>query len=138
MDDGLPTSTDDAEIQGTIEVAANASIADLTIASGGSLTINNGVTFNAATMTNAASLTVTGAMNIATGVVSTVNSSGSILVNGATGNLTIGASGKASSLNLTAGSLTLNNGAAQLNVFGDLIIADGVTLSNSGIITVGE
>jgi hypothetical protein len=83
---------------------------------------------------------ISGTMNVATAGQVTVNvNGGELRVNGTSGILNIGNVTYASHLSVNGTStLTLNNAAGQLTVYGDLTIASGATLSNDGIITVGQ
>jgi hypothetical protein len=69
----------------------------------------------------------------------TFTSPGNITVSGASGNLTIGSATIASGLLMSGSSiLTLNNASGQLNVFGNLEMGATASLSNTGVITIGQ
>jgi hypothetical protein len=107
----------------------------------GTLNFNGSNSSITGAVTTAAGTTigVGGTLNLMTASALTLASDGNITVNGATGILNIGNAGTASNLTMAGTStLTLNNAAGQLNVFGSLEMGATSTLSNSGIITIGQ
>jgi filamentous hemagglutinin len=119
----------------------NASLTNLVNSGTGALNFNgNGSTISTA-VSNAAGATISvgGTLNMLTAGVATLNSAGNITVAGASGILNVGVSGTASNLTMANGStLTIDDAAGQLNVFGNLELGATATLSNAGTITVGE
>lgn len=145
--DGFITSSSGRTLSGTAwtnntsgssTFAGNVNFTSLTNTAG-TLTFNGSASSITGAVSNAAAgvINVGGTLSIATATASTVISSGNISVTG-TGTLNVGMSGVASSLSMTGTSTLLVDTNANLYVFGDLELGSGVTLSNSGTITVGE
>ena len=114
----------------------------------GALTFQNATTNITNISSNASAINVGGgasaaAVNVATGAVATISIGGTLLVDNF-GTLNIGSAGFASNLTLnntgTTPKLQINTGLnpGSLNVFGDLTINTGVSLTNNGSITVGQ
>lgn len=107
----------------------------------GTLNFNGSSSSITGAVSNAAGTTMSvgGTLSLMTGSLLTFTSNGNITVNGASGILNIGQSGMASNLIMSGTStLTLNNAASQLNVFGNLEMGATSTLNNLGTITIGE
>lgn len=123
---------------GTSTLNGDVSFTSLTNTAG-TLTFNGGASSITGAVSNAAAgvINVGGTLSIATGSASTVTSAGNISVTGS-GTLNVGQSGTLSSLSMTGTSTLSVDTNANLNVFGNLELGSGVTLTNSGTITVGE
>jgi filamentous hemagglutinin family protein len=118
-----PGAGDDAVISGgTCTVTANASIVNLTVASGATLSINN-----------ARTLTVTGDLSLN----GTISGAGALTMSGAAGKTLSGAGSFTST-----GIFTINTGAKTLSNGSNLSIRNltvtGVTLTNNGTLTVSS
>ena len=125
---------------GTSTFAGNVSFSSLTNTAG-TLNFNGGASTISGAVSNASAgaFSIGGTLSLATGGVTTVTSDGNITIAGATGVLNVGQTGVASGLSMTGTStLTVDNAAGQLNVFGNLEFAAGISLSNVGTIVVGE
>ncbi len=117
----------------------NVSLTSLTLNGSGTLTFNgSGSTISdAVTMASGSSIVVGGTLNVLTSSPATLIADGNITLTGASSVLNVGATGVASNLTVNA-TLTLDDAASQLNVYGDLEFGSSATLDNNGIITVGE
>jgi hypothetical protein len=125
---------------GTSTFTGNVSLSSLANTAG-TLNFNGGASAISGAVSNAAAgiVNVGGTLGIATGGAITISSAGNIVLTGAASILNVGASGVASNLTMAGTStLEVTNAAGQLNVFGNLELASGVTLTNNGTITVGE
>jgi hypothetical protein len=121
--------------------AGNVSLTSLANNSTGTLNFNGNGSSITGAVTNVAGATisVSGTLSMMTSSALTLSSSGNITLSGASAVLNVGASGILSNLTMSGTSiLTINNAAGQLNVFGNLTFGASMTLSNIGIINVGE
>jgi hypothetical protein len=128
----------------TSTFTGNVSLASLAHnGNGGAGTLNfngSGSTISGA-VTNATGTTISvgGTLSMMTSSALSLSSAGNITVNGASGILNVGQSGTASNLTMSGTStLTLNNATSQLNVYGNLELGATSSVSNIGIITIGE
>jgi len=134
------TLTNNSSVASTF--TGNASLATLVNNGTGALNFSGSGSTISTSVTNAANalISVGGTLNILTGGVQTLTSSGNITVTGASGVLNVGVpTTVASNLTMANGStLTVDDPLGVVNVYGNLELGATAVLTNSGTINVGE